>query len=215
VVHVYTPSGDLPPSLPVAVLFDAQAWFAADIMATFDNLIADRVVPPFLVAMAGYPFGPTRVRGLTRPSIHHRYLVEELMPWLVREFHATTDPAQTVLIGQSLGGLAAIHAALREPARFRNVISSSASLWWPSGEAGELSGADVLAAAATASPVRFWLESGAFEYGLTPGNRELHTTLSGQGTEVTYREYQGGHDYTCWRGGIGDGLAALLDAEAG
>jgi enterochelin esterase-like enzyme len=41
-------------------------------------------------------------------------------------------------------------------------------------------------------------------------NRELYAALSKQGCAVSYREYQGRHDFACWRGGVGDGLAALL-----
>lgn len=209
-VHVYTPAGTLPSPLPVVVLLDGQAWMPADITATFDNLIADRVVPPFLAAVLGYPFGPVRVRGLTRPSVHLSYLVDELMPWLTRDFGATTDPARTVLAGQSLGGLAATSAALSRPSRFGNVISQSGSYWWLGGSEGELSGADVIAAASAPSRVRFWLEAGAFERELVEGNRDLYAALTGTANPAAYREYAGGHDFACWRGGLADGLIALL-----
>jgi enterochelin esterase-like enzyme len=209
-LHIYTPPGTAPSPLPVGVLFDAQAWVPADVMATFDNLIADDVIAPMVFAMIGYPFGPARVRGLTRPAVHVPYLMDQLMPCLVRDFAATADPKQTVVIGQSLGGLAAVNLALHEPSRFGNVISQSGSFWWPGGD-GELSGKDTIAtAAATRSPVRFWLEAGEFERQLVQENRGLHTALARQGSAVSYREYQGGHDFACWRGGIGDGLAALL-----
>ena len=38
----------------------------------------------------------------------------------------------------------------------------------------------------------------------------MRGVLEGQGYDVTYREYQGGHDYACWRGGLADGLIAML-----
>jgi enterochelin esterase family protein len=217
VVHVYSPPGiSGETALPVVVLFDAQAWVPAGITDTFDNLIADKAVPLFLAAMIGYPFGPARVRGLTRPEVHLRYLMNELMPWLVNDFHATTDPGQTVLCGQSLGGLAAVNTALLQPERFGNVLCQSGSFWWPGGAQGELSGDEVIGAATVSppSPVRFWLEAGALEHSLVKGNRQLHAALRTQGYEVSYREYQGGHDFSCWRGGVGDGLAALLSRSA-
>jgi enterochelin esterase family protein len=213
-VHVYTPPTAPPGPMPVAVLFDGQAWIPADIAATFDNLIADGVVPPFVAAAVAYPFGPVRVRGLTRPEVSLRYLCDDLMPWLSRDFGATEDPRRTVLIGQSLGGVAAVHAALTEPSRFGNVISQSGAFWWPGGSDGELAGAEVIAAAAAPSPVRFWLEAGAFETALIDGNRDLYAALREHGTDVSYREYPGGHDFACWRGGVADGLVALLGGLA-
>lgn len=208
-VSVYSPAVVSDGPLPVVVLLDAQAWIPAGITATFDNLIADELVAPFVAAMIGYPFGPARVRGLTHPEVHLQYLMEDLMPLLVDEFGATTQPAQTVLIGQSLGGVAAVSTALKAPQRFGNVLSQSGSFWWPGAEDGQLSGDGVIAEAAAAhAPVRFWLEAGALEEGLVQGNRALHAALSGG--DVAYREYQGGHDFACWRGGIADGLVALL-----
>lgn len=212
-VDIYTPPGEnARADLPVVVLLDGQVWTAIDAAATFDNLIVDGVVPPFLAVMLGSAFGPTRVRGLTRPAIHLEYLRHELMPELVDDFGATRDPARTVLVGQSLGGLAAVHAGLRAPERFGVVVSQSGSFWWPGEAEDELGGDDVIAmvAAEPPGPVRFWLEAGHLELGLAPGNRKLHAALGATGHTVTYREYEGGHDYACWRGGLGDGIAAAL-----
>lgn len=207
-VHVYRPSA--PGPLPTAVLFDAQAWMSLDVTATFDNLIADGLVQPFLSLLIGYPFGPPRVHGLTTPGVHLPYLLDELMPWAVAELHATTDPSDTVLIGQSLGGLAAVATALAAPHRFGNVISQSGSFWWSSERDDQLSGASVIASIDERKPVRFWLEAGSLEDTLVTGNRELHTTLTKHNFYATYREYQGGHDFACWRGGLADGLIAML-----
>jgi len=107
------------------------------------------------------------------------------------------------------GGLAAVNAALQAPHRFGNVVAQSSSLWWSD---GPLTGEAVIAAAA-ANPVtatRFWLEAGALERGLVPGNRKLRDALAAQGYPLDYREYQGGHDFACWRGGLADGLIRVL-----
>jgi enterochelin esterase-like enzyme len=104
--------------------------------------------------------------------------------------------------------------SLPAPERFGAVVSQSGSFWWPGEADDELSGADVIATVTDepAVPVRFWLEAGSLEHGLAPGNRKLHAALAAKGNAVTYREYQGGHDYACWRGGLGDGIAAVLGA---
>lgn len=207
-VHVYTPAGLGTQRAALAVMFDAQAWMGLDVTATFDNLIADGVVPPFIAVLLGYPFGPTRVRGLTRPEVHETYLLGELLPQLESEFRL----GDTILIGQSLGGLAAVGCALRSPGRFAGVASQSGSFWWPGGAEGEVSGDEVIASVGGGTAgTRFWVEAGAFEAGLVPPNRKLHQALSAAGLPVAYREFAGGHDFACWRAGLGDAIVYLLN----
>ena len=38
----------------------------------------------------------------------------------------------------------------------------------------------------------------------------MHSVLDVQGYDLTYREYEGGHDSACWRGGLADGLITML-----
>ena len=63
-------------------------------------------------------FGPDRVRNLTDPEIFMPFLLEELIPFVDANWNVSADPAKTILVGQSLGGLAAAHAALTAPYRF-------------------------------------------------------------------------------------------------
>ena len=41
-------------------------------------------------------------------------------------------------------------------------------------------------------------------------NLSLRDALAAAGHVVAYREYEGGHDALCWRGGLIDGLCQLL-----
>jgi len=208
-VDVYTPAD--PGEEPIlAVLLDGQAWMKLDVTATFDNLIAKGIVPPFYSAILSYPFGPVRVRALTDPAFHLPYLLDELLPWLAKDFGISTRPEHTVLIGQSLGGLAAINAGLQVPDRFGAVLAQSASLQWTQ---GPLTGDAVITTLAgkPAPTTPFWLEAGALETpGLVEGNRRLFAAMAAQGYQVSFKEYQGGHDFACWRGGLAEGLIALL-----
>jgi enterochelin esterase family protein len=95
------------------------------------------------------------------------------------------------------------------------VIGQSAALWWPGDEDGGLSGAAVIAGydeapGATASSVRFFLEAGSQEGDLLAANHRFREVLEKGGYAISFREYRGGHDYACWRGGLADGLIAAL-----
>jgi enterochelin esterase-like enzyme len=53
-----------------------------------------------------------------------------------------------------------------------------------------------------------YLECGKQEWVLLPLHRKFARMLrkGGQQQHLNYVEYNGGHDYACWRGGIADGL---------
>lgn len=148
------------------------------------------------------------MRALTDPGVHLPYLLDELLPWMADEFGVSTRPQDTVLIGQSLGGLAAINAGFQVPERIGLVLAQSSSLWWSN---GPLTGEAIFAAVdeKRGPTTRFWLESGSLE-ALTAENRRLFETMRAHGYHVDFDDYQGGHDFACWRGGLADGLIALL-----
>lgn len=213
IVHVYLPHGYQPDGvLPLVLLFDAKWWMNVDVTATFDNLIADAVVPPMIVVGVESIHGAPRWHGLTHPEIFEPFLVGELLPWIQARWKVSGDPAATVLAGQSLGGLVVSHAARLHPHRFGWVIGQSMALWWPGDKDGGLSGQQVIDAYATSDrvPVRFVLDVGSRERELLESVRVMRDTLVRLGYDVRYREYEGGHDFACWRGGLADGLVTAL-----
>jgi enterochelin esterase-like enzyme len=216
VVHVYrAPGTETATDLALAILFDGGTLLDIDIAATFDNLVHDQAVEPLVAVLVesirgSTRRGPTRVESLTEPATFESFVVDELLPMLTDRLPITDDPARSVVVGQSLGGLAALWLAHRHPERFGCAVAQSSSLWWPGGDGG-LSGDDVLTAyAGSVPPLRLFVEAGSEETQVLAGNRLLRPLLSGMGDAATYREFRGGHDYACWRGGIGDGLFAVL-----
>ena len=215
IVHFYLPHGYEPDGgpYPLVVLFDAKWWMNIDVTATFDNLIDDGAVPPMIVVGVESIHGATRWQGLTHPEIFEPFLVDELLPWIQARWKVSGDPAETVLAGQSLGGLLVSHTARSHPHRFGWVIGQSMALWWSGDDEGGLSGKQVIEAYASGErvPVRFFLEVGSREGGeLLESVRAMRDTLLRLGYDVRYREYEGGHDFACWRGGLADGLIAAL-----
>lgn len=217
-IHVWNPAMDQSlEQLPVVISFDGGSWVRMGVTATFANLVADGVVPPFVAVLiesinGSAERGPTRIRSLTHPDQFAEFVLAELLPYLRTNHRVTDEPSRTVLAGQSLGGLAAAHVAAVAPDQIGWVIGQSAALWWPGDESGGLAGAAVIAAyeKAGAGPVRFFLEVGSQEGDLLTANHRFRDVLQGSGHAVSFREYRGGHDQACWRGGLADGIVAAL-----
>ncbi len=213
-VWVYTPHGHVAGAgpLPVAVLLDGTQWtgrLAAP--ATLDNLIAAGAIPPLIALMPDAVDTATRWRELACSEAFLAFLTDELLPWAKGRWGATADPADTLVAGASLGGLTALFAGLRAPTRFGAVLAQSASLWWPAREEFAADSGRLIRAFATAprQPLRIFLEVGLQEWIPLPLHRHLRDVLDAKGYELHYREYHGGHDALCWRGGLADGLIAL------
>jgi len=67
-----------------------------------------------------------------RSAKHNNFLLKELLPLLQREFRASKETYSHTVAGFSLGGLAAIYLAWKNPSIFRCVGVFSGSLWWRS-----------------------------------------------------------------------------------
>ncbi|WP_433854301.1 enterochelin esterase [Streptomyces kronopolitis] len=199
-----------PAELPVLVLLDGEHWQPRlGIAHLLDNLIADGRIPPLAVILPDSVDAATRWSELTCRPEFVAFLDEELLPWAAARLPLTDDPARTVIAGQSLGGLTAAYAAFAAPHRFGNVLAQSGSFWWPDGPGAEwLTGR---LAEAPRLPVRFWLSFGEQEWVALPAARRLRETLAAAGyDDAVYREFNGGHDYLCWRTELVDGLVGLL-----
>ncbi|MDX3357877.1 enterochelin esterase, partial [Streptomyces sp. ME01-24h] len=214
-VWAYAPTGheDLA-GLPVVVLLDGDVWQQhLEVSALFDGLVAAGALPPLVVLMPDALDSGTRRRELTCDDRFVAFLTDELLPWAARRWPVGGDPAHTVVAGQGLGGLAAAYAALRRPERFGNVLAQSGAFWWPAGHHGRTLPAEWLTgrvAAAPRRPVRFHLSAGLQEWSLNAAVRRFRDALLTQGYEVAHHEYNGGHDYLCWREELARGLVALL-----
>jgi predicted alpha/beta superfamily hydrolase len=116
--------------------FNGQTWHVAE---TADALIAAGTIPPIVIA--GVDHGrEARVREYT-PTVgtepgagqvgrHARFLTEEVVPFLARQYAVRTDMDGLGLGGSSLGGLATVAVALAAPGRFGRLILMSPSVWW-------------------------------------------------------------------------------------
>ncbi|MEV4621121.1 alpha/beta hydrolase-fold protein [Asanoa sp. NPDC049573] len=213
-VHLYLPRGHRATvAYPVLVMFDAGMWANVDVAATFDNLIAAGRIPPIVVAGIESGRGPERWRQLTYPSVFEPLVWETLLPWLRASWSVSARPGDLIVAGQSLGAIAAAHLARSRPELVGWMIGQSPALWWPGDAGGGLSGRDVIDSHVERpanGSTRYFLEAGSTEGALLDSARSFRDALTGSAKEVLYREYEGGHDLACWRGGLADGLVAAL-----
>lgn len=222
---VYTQAGYSAKDQPynLLLLFDGEVWGNGvnNLVPTptiLDNLVAQRKIPPTVLVLVNA--GSQRARDLSCSQNFADFLSKELLPKIRSSYRVTADPKHVVVGGSSLGGLASACAGLMHPEAFGNILSLSGSYWYIPGWE-ELGGALYLGNSGWVMqqylqspklPLRFYIEVGRYE-GLEkqlPTNRNLRDILKLKGYPVTYSEYDGGHDYLCWRGSIADGLIALF-----
>lgn len=143
-------------------------------------------------------------------------LVDHLLPALLEEHDTVGRP---VLVGQSLGGLAALHAAWTSPAAFGGLVLQSGSFFTPELDPQE-SGfgyfervtdfvASVLATATDPGLPPMAMTCGTAEENLA-NNRLLRDHLRAIGVDVTWGEARQGHTWTCWRDTLDPHLDAVM-----
>jgi enterochelin esterase family protein len=57
--------------------------------------------------------------------------------------------------------------------------------------------------------LRIWMDVGRFDW-LLDDNRRLQPILQQNGYDVTYHEFNGGHNYTCWQNELGSALEKMF-----
>ncbi len=224
-VTVWSPpevtAGDGP--LPVVVLLDGEAFrLGMRAERIFDNLVGGGHVRPFVAVLVDNATVTSRMSEYACNPMLTEFLADELLPELRSAYPLTDQPADTIIGGFSLGGLAADWLGFSRAEVFGNVLSMSAALWWASNSGGddqdERLTRQYLGTATRA--LRFWIDVGSLEVTPLPFTRGLsmvsvsrrfRDALIAKGYEVAgYREQSGAHDYANWRRTLPLGLVALL-----
>lgn len=186
----------------LVIVLDGEVWTGPqDLAGTARALRADGLIRPAVFVFIDSGGRDARWRELADAE-GVAYVVEHVLPWARAELGVSAAPRDVIVVGQSLGALTALRCGIRHPDQVGGVLSQSASLWQDDLSA-DLADADVAA-------LRVYLEVGAQEWVLRAPNRALAERLARAGADVHFVEFNGGHDYACWRGGVADGLIALL-----
>ncbi|EKR4164893.1 esterase family protein [Salmonella enterica] len=219
-VRLYLPDVPVVQPLGLLVLTDGEIWFDhLGVSAAIDAAIRSGRIAP--VAVLGIDNINARERiailGGRRELV--RDIAERLLPALRAKYpeRRWADRTQTVLAGQSLGGVTALMAARHAPESFGLVLSHSPSMWWTPDNcnrpdhfsAEERSWVSEHVLSAPSPAVRMHLCVGSLEGSTVPQVKQLHEKLRAAGVESHYSVYTGGHDYAWWRGALIDGLRLL------
>ncbi|MDQ3855536.1 MAG: enterochelin esterase [Chloroflexota bacterium] len=219
-IWVYTPPGYAMDGGPhdVLIQFDGMTYTdQVSVPTVLDNLQYEGRIAPTVAVLIDNIDHETRMRefGCHVPFVS--FLTDELLPWVRKHYSIATEPSRTTVSGSSMGGLAAAFAGLERPDVFGKVLSQSGSFWWkPDGEREH----EWLARRVVESPLlplRFYLEVGVHEQVSSPDsgptqvvvNRHMRDVLRAKGYPVHYSEFEGGHDWACWRDTLHSGIIAL------
>ncbi|SLM62265.1 MULTISPECIES: enterochelin esterase [Dickeya] len=226
-IWLYT-TGDSrePAQRPLAILLDGQKWAVEKpVFAVLDAQTAAGALPPAVWLLIDAIDMPTRSRELPCCAEFWLALQQELLVQAAQITPFSEDPDRTVVAGQSYGGLAALYAGLHWPERFGRILTQSGSFWWPQVrfitdfdrrdtlEPGQLIH-QVRQGGRTTTPLVIFQEAGRREADIAFVNQQMRQALSAAGHRLHWREYAGGHDTLCWRGGLIDGLSWLLNDPA-
>lgn len=222
-VEVYVPPTD-PPSdgYRVVAVLDGTIWrsiTASD--RILEDLVVAGVIPPTVVLYVDIPLAD-RVKDLCCNPALPRFLAEELLPWAQNRWVLSRRPADHVVAGFSLGGLAAAWTGYSRPDEFGSVMSLSGSYWWGIDADEEAEWLSRQFAQVQRLPLRWYQAVGRLELfhpldeapGTSMGaaNRHLRTILNSKGYSLTYEEFPGGHEFCSWELLFPHALEVLLAA---
>ena len=189
---------------PLLMVFDGQDYLKrVHLPHIVDNLIGLGKIRP--VAMALIDNGTSaRIAELAGSETMLIFLLNHVLPLAQAELNLTA-PGDWGLLGASLGGLMALYSALRFPEVFNRVLSQSGSFSMRRRDSLVFD----LTRAHYGPDLKIWMDVGRFEY-LLEANQRMADVLRANDYDVTYREYNGGHNFTAWRNDVERGLIALF-----
>ncbi len=129
-------------AFPVLLMNDGQDFRAMTLENTLINAFNDATLSPFIYigietdhrrmqeyGIAGSP--DYKGRG-DRATAYSKFIVEEFIPFLKREFKVSEKASDWIFCGMSLGALSAFDIAYSHPEHFRSIGVFSGSFWWRS-----------------------------------------------------------------------------------
>lgn len=234
---VYTPPGyaeQTARSFPVLYLHDGQNLFDGatsfipgqdwHVGQTADGCINDRVVEPLIIV--GMYNTKARVAEYTPTAVpklggggadrYAKFLIEEVKPFVEREYRVLRGFRHTGIGGSSLGGLVSLYLGLKHSSVFGKIAALSPSVWW-----NQLFLHRFVEAMKVARRPRIWLDIGTHEgVRMVPDVERFRDILLQKGwrleQDLHYESVEGAeHNETAWAQRVRPFLQFLYPASPG
>ena len=194
-----------------------------------DNLIADGKAEPMIVVMPhGHPIQsasvgpfalvpPVGQPGMLNFTLFTRDLLDQVIPFVDRNYRVDTDADRRAIGGLSMGGFQSIEIGLAHPELFRSVLAYSGGF----GGLGPTASAvnietqspwkERLANPGAAKNLRLlFLGSGQQETGMLAPGQRLVGLLQAQGVNARWSDSPGGHVFSVWRNLLHESVPLLF-----
>lgn len=216
-MYVYTPPGydSGKDSYPVLYLLhgaggDEDAWSSlgrANLI--LDNLIASGESKPMIVVMTngnawqtstlrnvpGKP-APTRETFGQFQGKFEKSLVEDVVPFIEKNFRVKADKGHRALAGLSMGGGHTINASIAYPGTFGYIGVFSSGIFDANADMAEME--KKFTALKNSGVNTYWVACGKDDF-VMESNKRLLSVLEKTGFEHEYFENEGGHTWANWR----------------
>ncbi len=200
---------------PLLIVHDGIDYLRyAELKTVLDNLISDLEIPPLIAVMTQ---SPDRLNEYAGDDRHARHLADELLPLIDAHYPLQDESRARGLMGASFGGVAALHAAWRNPGVFDRLLLQSGSFAFS--DLGRHQRGPVF------DPVvrfmnefrenpgipaeQIYMSCGIYE-SLIYENRSLVPRLQEQGIDVRFDEARDAHNWENWRDRLRNGLSTLF-----
>lgn len=201
---------------PVIYCQDGEEFFNFGRIATIANrIILDEGAEPFIIVgvevdtsvrTAEYaPFG-------SRFQSYVKCFAEEIIPYVTQKYPVRTNPAETVIAGDSLGGSVSLHIALQYPHLFTRVMSLSGAYYEESQEIiameKDLSWLDIYMIVGLQEN-EYQTDTGTYDF--VQLNSDTKYLLQARGAQVHYQEKDGQHLWGFWQKELPEALLYFFE----
>lgn len=200
---------------PLLIAHDGMDYIRyANFQAVLDNLIHRLEIPPMIVVLTQ---ASDRLREYAADPRHAAFIVEDVLPFVEKNWPLMPQINQRGIMGASFGAVASLYTAWTYQETFGRLLLQSGSFAFTDiGKHQRGPAFDPIVPFVNAfrdnpgKPAeKMYISCGTYE-SLIYENRSMVPLLQGQGMVVKYVEARDGHNWENWRDRLREGLSYLF-----